>query len=328
MTGPRTLALSVVIATRDRPELLRRSLAALLTQDFDPTAYEIVVVDDGTDPRTRQTVEQLQEQTHGLPALRYLAPAAHRGPAAARNRGWRAASGEVIAFTDDDTIANPAWLAEGMRALTPDVAAVAGRIVVPLPQRPTDYERDAAQLQHAEFATANCFVRRSDLAALEGFDERFTSAWREDSDLHFRLLECSLPVKRVDTAVVVHPVRPAGWGVSLRQQRKVLFDALLYRKHPELYRRRIRARPRWGYYAIVGLLAAAAVAALAGWSTAAAVALGAWALLTLLFFLKRLRGTSLAPLHVAEMLVTSIAIPPLAMFWRIVGWLRFRVLLL
>lgn len=330
MSGLRRLSASVVIATRDRPTLLRRSLEALLTQTLPRTDYEIIVVDDGDgdDPATRITVEQLHERSGGLPALRYLRAAGARGPAAARNHGWRHARGEIVAFTDDDTIADPAWLSEGLRAMTPGVAAASGRIVVPVPQRPTDYERDVAHLESAEFATANCFVRCGDLAALGGFDERFTTAWREDSDLHFRLLECRLPVKRAPAAVVQHPVRPARWGVSLQQQRKVVFDALLYAKHPRLYRHRIRARPRWDYYATVVLLFIAAAAAWTGMAALAALAFLGWGVLTALFCGRRLRGASLTPAHVADMIVTSIAIPPVAVFWRVVGWARFRALLL
>src|SRR5207244_12953942 len=57
-------------------------------------------------------------------------------------------------------------------------------------------------------------------------------------------------------AVVVHPLRPASWGVSLRQQRKSMFNALLYKKHPRLYREKIQAAPPWHYYGIVGALLA------------------------------------------------------------------------
>ena len=48
---------------------------------------------------------------------------------------------------------------------------------------------------------------------------------------------------RVPEATVVHAVRPAQWGVRVRQQRKNLFNALLYKKHPVLYRRKIQAAP-------------------------------------------------------------------------------------
>ena len=55
-----------------------------------------------------------------------------------------------------------------------------------------------------------------------------------------------------EDAVVIHPLRAAPWGVSLSQQRKSQYNALLYKKHPELYRQRVQPGPPRDYYAIVG----------------------------------------------------------------------------
>lgn len=283
------MLVAVVVPTCARPELLRRCLAALERQTLPREQYEIIVVDD-TELRS--------------------------GPAAARNRGWRKARAPVVAFTDDDTVPDPGWLKEGLAAIRRGGDAVVGRTVMPLHGTPTDYERNESGLERAEFVTANCFVRRSVLERLRGFDESFRVPWREDSDLHFRLLEHGYRIARAENAVVVHPVRPAPWGVSLRQQRKVVFDALLFRKHPRLYRERIRRAPRWDYYLIVlSLFAGLFVPS----------ALFVWAALTGRFCWRRLRGTSKAPVHVAEMVVTSILIPPVSVFWRAVGALRYRV---
>jgi hypothetical protein len=52
---------------------------------------------------------------------------------------------------------------------------------------------------------------------------------------------------RVPEATVVHAVRPARWDVSVRQQRKGIVNALLYKEHPVLYRRKIRAAPPMTY---------------------------------------------------------------------------------
>jgi GT2 family glycosyltransferase len=319
------MRVSVVVPTYRRPDLLGRCLAALAAQDFDPSAYEVLIADDATSDDTREQVEAFAAAAR--PAVRYVPVSGLHGPAAARNTGWRAARGSVIAFTDDDCVPDRGWLAAGIGVLErdPELAAVTGQVVVPLPANPTDYERDAAGLERAEFVTANCFCRRDILERLGGFDERFTAAWREDSDLHFRLLARGAKLLKVPDAVVVHPVRPGCWGVSLRQQRKVLFDALLYKKHPRLYRRRIRPRPRWDYYAVTAALAATAGAAAAGVTVPALVFGGLWALWTGRFCLRRLRGTSQTPRHVAEMVVTSALIPPLSVFWRLVGAVKYRV---
>ncbi|ARP94145.1 glycosyltransferase family 2 protein [Bordetella genomosp. 13] len=314
---------SVVVPTYRRPDMLARCLEALLTQDFTG-AYEIVVCDDEPGARTEALVASLAGRCRkGGPTLRYLAISATQGPAAARNQGWQAARGEIIAFTDDDTEPAPDWLTQGVHALKPGVHAVAGRIEMPLPQRPTDYERDASGLSRAEFATANCFVRRAALQAVGGFDTRFEMAWREDSDLHFSLLEHGFVVENAPDAVVVHPIRPAPFGVGLRMQRKVMYDTLLYAKHPRLYRARVRQGPPWFYLSVTGALVVCLAAAAAGAWWVAAVAGVIWLALTASFFARRLEGLSRAPSHVAELALTSVAIPPLSIGWRIVGMFRY-----
>ncbi|HEX7079858.1 MAG TPA: glycosyltransferase [Gammaproteobacteria bacterium] len=320
---------SVVVPSYHRPALLERCLAALARQDFPAADYELVVVHDGPSEPARRLVAEWGRRfdRDGGPALRYVEPE-HGGPAAARNAGWRAAAAEIVAFTDDDTLPDPSWLRCALDAFSADVDAAWGAIVVPLPPNPTDYEVDAARLARGQFVTANCFCRKPILEAVGGFDERFELAWREDSDLFFRLLDCDARVVHVPDALVVHPVRTASWGVSLFQQRKVLYDALLFKKHRKLYRQWIRPTPRWDYYAIVAALGATALAAASGAVAVAAPAAVLWLLLTGRFCIARLRPATKRAPHIAEMIVTSVLIPPIAVFWRMVGALRFRVVFL
>jgi GT2 family glycosyltransferase len=320
-----SVEIAVVIPTYRRPDLLRRCLEALLRQSLDAALFEVLVVDDGRSEDTRAVVEELAARP-GAPRLHYLQPQGTRGPAAARNRGWRATLAPLVAFTDDDTVPDRRWLEEGRRALGRKLAAVSGRVMVPVLGRPTDHARMTQGLETAEFVTANAFVRRNALEKVGGFDERFTRAWREDSDLQFMLLEHCGEVGRADAAIVVHPVREARWGISLWQQENVRFDALLFKKHPQLFKTRIRSQPPWRYVLIVLSTLAALGLALAGQGAAALVALLLVLGGILSFAFKRLRGASLAPAHVAEMLVTSFAIPYLAVYWRFVGAWRFRVL--
>jgi len=324
--------ISVVVPTYCRMNLLRRCLDALMAQRLPPEAYEIIVVDDGHESRVEFAVGELARHP-GAPRLRYLRPASGRGPAVARNCGWRAARGDIVAFTDDDTIPDRDWLAEGLRALQehPEWVAAAGAVQVPRPcpeARPTDHELMTEGLAHAEFVTASAFVRRSALERIGGFDERFRRAWREDSDLQFRLMEDVGPVGRIATARVQHPVRPEPWGVCLRQQRNTFFDALLFKKHPRLYRQRIRPTPPWDYYLVVLASLAAPWLAWAGHLAPAAGALGVALGLVGWIAVRRLRHTDRSPAHAIEMVVTSALIPFLSVYWRLRGALHFRVLFL
>lgn len=318
---------SVVVPTCNRPELLDGCLRALTRQDFDPRGYEVVVVDDAASGKTRRQVEEWACRTKVTgPAIRYIpACSGSHGPAAARNLGWRTARGEIIAFTDDDCLPERDWLCAGLKALTPDAAGVTGRIIVPLPEHPTDYEKNVALLEAAPYLTANCFYRRCALEEAGGFDERFELAWREDSDLAYTLLDKRRRLVEAPEARVVHPVRPAAWGVSLGQQRKAMYNALLHKKHPEHFPWSPRNGPIWEYYAIVLALAGLVASLLSGHRRAALVSGGLWAALTGRFCRRRLSGASKSPSHVVEMVVTSALIPPLSVFWRLRGAIRYRV---
>jgi GT2 family glycosyltransferase len=94
-------AASVVVCTRDRPDDLRVCVEALTRLDHPP--LEVVVVDNR--PATSSTVDLVR----AFPGVRYVRED-RPGASAARNRGLREARGEVVAFTDDDAVPDPAWL--------------------------------------------------------------------------------------------------------------------------------------------------------------------------------------------------------------------------
>ncbi|WP_143263089.1 glycosyltransferase family 2 protein, partial [Amycolatopsis pretoriensis] len=160
-----SLDYTVVIPTTGR-ETLRPLLETVLGGD-GPRPAEILVVDD------RPGGSEL-DVPGGVRVLR----SGGRGPAGARNLGWRTAASEWIAFVDDDVVLAPDWprqLAEDLLWLPPEVAASQGRITVPLPadRRPTDDERGTAGLETARWITADMAYRRAALVEVNGFDERF-----------------------------------------------------------------------------------------------------------------------------------------------------------
>ncbi|HWK71708.1 MAG TPA: glycosyltransferase [Burkholderiaceae bacterium] len=323
MMGTEGLLISVVVPTYKRPDLLQRCLSALLVQSLAHDTFEIIVCDDGPSRQAREVALLADRRGNGRPCVRYLEIRGTQGPAGARNQGWRSARAPIIAFTDDDTVPEPGWLQAGLEGMASGVQAAVGQIVMPLPPRASDYQRDAARLCQAEFATANCFVRREALEAVNGFDERFTQAWREDSDLHFSLIEEGFSVAPIPGAVVIHPLRPARFAASIGMQKKVMFDVLLYRKFPVLYRERIRSGPPWFYLSVTLALLLAIVGFLAGAPGFGAVALWLWAVMTLGFFLRRLWLSAFTLRNIGELLLSSVLIPPLSVFWRAVGAARF-----
>jgi glycosyltransferase involved in cell wall biosynthesis len=318
---------SVVVPTYRRPALLRRCLQALLAQQLSHGSFEIIVVSDGPDADTESALLDIIP-TASIP-IRYISLPRHQGPAAARNAGWRHASSDLIAFTDDDCIPEATWLntfCESAQRCGALYVAFSGRTIVPIAAVPTDYEKNIAHLCHAEFITANCACTRHALLQAGGFDERFRMAWREDSDLQFNFMERGIPLFPVNEARVVHPVRARPWGISLREEKKGMFNALLYKKYPKLYRERIEQKPQWNYYVMVSLAILAIAGTLAKLPLLAAIGFGGWLVLTAAFVVKRLKGTALTPSHVAEMVVTSMFIPFLSVGYRFYGAWRYKAL--
>jgi GT2 family glycosyltransferase len=321
-----TILISIVVVTCDRPHLLSHCLASLLWQRFDKSRYEIIVVDDRPSSCTRDIVaDWAMHAKRDGPKIIYLPSDGLHGIAAARNRGWRAARGAVIAFTNDDTVARADWLHNGWNAFGHNVQAVWGRVVIPYANSSGGYERHTKNMECVEFAAANCFCRKQILEDLGGFDERFDLAWREDADLYFRLLSRSDRVVHAPSAVMTHPVRPASWGENLRQQKRIQADALLYKKHPELYRQKIRTDPHWECYPIVAALLSFLAALAAGQVMVASAAAATWLFLTGWFGFQRLAPAPTTVSHIAEVVVSALLIPPVALFWRLTGAVKFRV---
>ncbi len=94
--------ISVIIPTFNRPSALKHCLRSLAVSDYPHDWFEIIVVNDGSDPPAAVSVP-------GRLTVRLLHQA-NAGPSAARNAGAAVASGDLLAFTDDDCEIDPGWL--------------------------------------------------------------------------------------------------------------------------------------------------------------------------------------------------------------------------
>ena len=316
---------TIVVPTGHRPDQLSQCLRSLHTQTLPPDQFEIVVVDDHNQPEMAAVVAAFL--SHSRVEIRYLAQASRQGLAAARNRGWRAARGQCIAFTDADCLPEATWLiaAQGMFRRGAQVVTGSVRAVEP---RGAGQPRPQPIPDITELSTANCFCQKTALQRAGGFEETFDLAWREDLDLQFKFLEMGIPILRCPEAVVVQPTRPTLWYTSLNNERKNRYDALLYKRHPELFRQRIHrseALVARQYLTVAGL-ATALLSATVGYWPSMLLGLAVWLFFTGLSLSEGWSDQVDLLTNAKRAGATSVASPFLSVYWRLYGAVKYRVL--
>jgi len=118
---------SVVICTLDRPHYLRLATQSVVSQALARDRYELLIVDNGS---TDETERMIRTEFGSVPNLRYIREPI-LGLSRARNTGWTQASGEFVAYLDDDAVAVPYWLEKILHVfetVRPMPGCVGGRI--------------------------------------------------------------------------------------------------------------------------------------------------------------------------------------------------------
>lgn len=226
---------AVCVSTHNRSQLLPRLVEALIAQTIGPDALEVVIVDNGSSDDTWATLQELAADAPF--ALTVLRNQPGLGPAAGRNRAWRAARAPVIAFTDDDCVPTPQWLAAGLAVMERPGRRVAAGVVRAHPDqlesyRPFYYVPLVDSTVAFWFATANAFFARADLETVGGFDEKFRRVAAEDTELAWRIIETGSEPVFVETAVVYHDVRPSTVWQTIRAQSAWADIPAVFRRRP------------------------------------------------------------------------------------------------
>lgn len=244
--------LSVVIATLDRAHLLAGALDALSLQQVPPGLdWEILVVDNGSTDGTPDVVAAAATRAGAAGpgrSIRYVHEAA-QGLSHARNRGVREARGAIIAFTDDDVLPAPDWVASIVAAMDRWQAdGVGGRILPRWEAEPPSWlvtDRrllDRLAIMDADVATllalpidhppkvwgANMAFRRHAFETTGSFDPRLGVAGRrlyrgEETDFVERALERGLRIAYDASLVVHHRIGPDRMRPAYF--RRLFFDA-------------------------------------------------------------------------------------------------------
>jgi GT2 family glycosyltransferase len=204
---------------------LRESLAA---QTFPADSFEVVVIED----------------VDG------------RGPAWARNRGWRSCDASLIAFVDDDCVPAPGWLAALVDRAGDGGVVVQGRVEPAEPMRPFTRSLVVPDGPGPWFETANIAYPRSVLEAVGGFDEDTFPYVGEDTDLAWRAKATGASFAFAPDALVRHDVVRFGPVGALRFTARWSDSVLLYKRHPGLRGAALTKRIFWkgSHYLLVRAL--------------------------------------------------------------------------
>ena len=240
---------SVVIPTHNRAGRLAAQLASLREQTLAPDRFEVIVVDDGSTDATPEVLATAAAA--GGPAVRHLRHEAPQGPARARNAGWRAARGRLIAFTDDDCVSTPGWLAAALAVWDGGAEVLiqgrTGPIPAEVPQLgPWAYTIEIDDVT-PETETCNIFYPRAVLERLGGFDEGFPGPQGEDTDLGWRARGIGVRPVFAPEARVHHAVMVLGPAGLLRRAWRWTPTVLPFARYPELRRERLIMGVFWNW---------------------------------------------------------------------------------
>jgi GT2 family glycosyltransferase len=194
----------------NQPDGLRACLSALNHQSLPKCQFEVIVVDDGSEPPLADVVSAFHDRL----AVKYLR-VPNRGPAIARNHGARAATGRYLAFTDHDCFPAPQWLTallEGFdrspmcllggskhNGLPGNLYSTAHQLASNFGEQ---WFREAAG-NPGYFTTNNMAVPREAFLQIGGFNEALPFA-HEDREFGATWADHEFPVCWLPSAVVVH----------------------------------------------------------------------------------------------------------------------------
>ncbi|MBM3501702.1 MAG: glycosyltransferase, partial [Armatimonadetes bacterium] len=230
-------SVSVVVCSYNGGATLEQCLTSL--REVDYPNYEAILVDDGSTDNTRAIAAR-------FPEVRAIHQP-NRGLSVARNVGLQASTGDIVAYTDSDCLADPDWLtllvhrlqssraaAVGGPNLSPEDGQVAA-CVDASPGQPTHVLEDDLVAEH--IPGCNMAFRREALESIEGFDPVYTQAG-DDVDVCWRLQEGGGWIAFAPSAFVWHHRRQTARAYLRQQFGYGRAEALLRLKHPGRFNRR------------------------------------------------------------------------------------------
>ena len=203
------MKISVIVCTLERPESAVRCLASIARalEAALPAEGEIVVVDNGSTDNTNSVI-QAWMQTVSCKVHLVVEPV--RGVSAARNCGIAAATGELLAFTDDDCIMDTGLVLRGGRVNLGDASDLPLTIKTEDVVQRWELKNNSARRENLGGSILGCnmVMRRGLMEMLHGFDTTLGAGQKipsaEDTDLIYRAYLANVPVEYVPDMAVFH----------------------------------------------------------------------------------------------------------------------------
>lgn len=232
-----TPKISVVVATHDRSQRLLALLDSLESQSVDASFYEVIVVDDGSHEPVESELKRVGAGVGSI--VRVIRRQRSGGPATARNDGWRAARAQLVAFTDDDCEVSREWLERMLEASAQVPGSIIQGRTEPIPREldrigPFSLTRQITGSGPLWFETCNILYPRELLEAVGGFDETFSEALGEDTDLGWRAMATGAGHHFRADAIVYHAVENVGVLGHLKTALRGADAVVIFIRHPQL----------------------------------------------------------------------------------------------
>ncbi len=230
---------SVIIPVYNSEKTIKKTLEALLNQNFDE-GYEIIIVDDGSSDKTVEICKKIAKKSK-IPIR--IFENEHHGPAWQRNFGAKKARGEIIVFTDSDCIPDKNWLKEMVKPFKDGIVGVQGTYrTANIDSWVARFEGYEIEKRHEKMkkeenidfiGTFSAAYRRDIFLKFGGFDISFPIASGEDPELSYRIHKAGYRMVLNPNAFVYH-YHPDTIKKYLRQKfYRAYWRVLMYRKHPE-----------------------------------------------------------------------------------------------